>query len=146
MNIACSTCGLQFRPQRSTARFCGPRCRVAAKRTRDRGTPITRAATRPSVAPDAAPSVTAPIRVSDSQTPQIVTLRRKSLKLDPRIAPDAEWPAMFRIRLPDGSLSDLMNLSRAKDALAVVCDKAKREREILSASRDEILVPAPCHG
>jgi hypothetical protein len=121
MNIACSTCGLQIRSQRSTARFCGPRCRVAAKRTRDRGTPITRAATRPSVAPDAVLSVTAPIGMSDRQKPQIVTLRRKPLNLDPRIAPDAKWPAMFRLRLPDGSLSDM----RAKDALAVVCEESK---------------------
>jgi hypothetical protein len=125
MNIACSTCGLQFRSQRSTARFCGPRCRVAAKRTRDRGTPLARAATRPSMAPNAVLSVTAPIGMSDRQKPQIDTLRRKPPKLDPRIAPDAKWPAMFRLRLPDGSLSDMVNLTRAKDALAVVCEESK---------------------
>ena len=125
MNIACSTCGLQFRSQRSTARFCGPRCRVAAKRTRDRGTPVTRAATRPSVTPDAVLSVRVPIGVSDRQKPRIVTLRRKPLNLDPRIVPDPKWPTMFRLRLPDGSLSDMMNLTRAKDALAVLCDESK---------------------
>jgi hypothetical protein len=70
------------------------------------------------MAPDAVLSVTAPIA-------QIVTLRRKPLNLDPRIAPDAKWPAMFRLRLPDGSLSDKVNLTRAKDALAVVCEESK---------------------
>jgi hypothetical protein len=125
MNVACSTCGRKFRPQRSTARFCGPRCRVAAKRTRDRGTPITRAATRPGVAPGAVLSVTAPIGMSGRQKPETVTLRRNPLTLDPRIVPDAKWPAMFRLRLPDGSLSDMLNLPRAKDALAVVCDESK---------------------
>jgi hypothetical protein len=117
MNIACSTCGLQFRSQRSTARFCGPRCRVAAKRTRDRGTPLTRTVTRPSVAPDEVLSVTAPIGMSDRQKPRVVTLRRKSLKLDPRIAPDPKWPGMYRIKRPDGSLSDMANLTRCRDAL-----------------------------
>jgi hypothetical protein len=113
----CPACGSQFRPQRSTARFCGPRCRVAANRSRDRGTPLTRAATRPSVARDAVLSVTVPIGVSDRQKPQIVTLRRKPLKLDPRIVPDPKWPGMYRIKRPDGSLSDMANLTRCRDGL-----------------------------
>jgi hypothetical protein len=37
--------------------------------------------------------------------------------LDPRIVPDAKWPNMYRIRLPGGGLSDMVNLTRAKDAL-----------------------------
>jgi hypothetical protein len=49
----------------------------------------------------------------------------KNRRSNPRIAPDAKWPAMFRLRLPDGSLSDMVNLPRAKDALAVVCDESK---------------------
>ena len=38
-----------------------------------------------------------------------------SRKLDPRIVPDAK--GMYRVRLPDGSLTDMLNLARAKDAL-----------------------------
>jgi hypothetical protein len=117
MSATCHACGSHFRPQRSTARFCGPRCRVAAKRTRDRGTPLARAATRPSVTPDVVLSVTLPIGVSDRQKPQIVTLRRKALKLDPRIVPDPKWPGMYRIKQPDGSLSDMANLTRCRDGL-----------------------------
>src|SRR5215813_14296361 len=49
----CAACGVQFRPRRSTARFCKARCRKAAQRVRDRGTPVSMAATRPSVASDA---------------------------------------------------------------------------------------------
>jgi hypothetical protein len=134
MNVACSTCGRKFRPQRSTARFCGPRCRVAAKRTRDRGTPITTAATRPSVAPGAVLSVTGPIGMSGRQKPQIVTLRRKPLKLDPRIVPDPKWPGMYRIKHPDGSLSDMANLTRCRDGL-----RSSMRPPI--PSRPEILVP-----
>jgi hypothetical protein len=52
------------------------------------------------------------------QKPQSVTLRRKRPRLDPRIVPDEHWPGMYRIKRPDGSLSDIVNLTRAKDALA----------------------------
>ena len=117
MNASCSACGLQFKPQRSTARFCSPRCRVAARRARDRGTPIGVAATRPSVTAGAVLSVTAPVGMSGGQKPQSVTLRRRPPRLDPRIVPDEHWPGMFRIRRPDGSLSDMANLTRCRDAL-----------------------------
>jgi hypothetical protein len=120
VNVACSTCGLQFISQRSTARFCSSRCRKATQRARDRGIPINVAATRPGVGLDAILSVTATLGISEGQKPQSVTLRRKPANLDPRIVMDAKWPAMFRLRLPDGSLSDMMNLTRAKDALAAM--------------------------
>jgi hypothetical protein len=29
---------------------------------------------------------------------------------------DADWPKMYRVRRPDGSLTDMVNLSRARDA------------------------------
>jgi hypothetical protein len=114
----CSHCDSQLRPKRSTARFCGPRCRVAAQRTRDRGIPIGTVATRPSAAADAILSVTTPVSLSEGQKPQSVTLRRKPPNLDPRIVPDPKWPGMYRIRRPDGLLTDMTSLTRAKDALA----------------------------
>ena len=141
MSATCLACGSQFRPQRSTARFCSPHCRVTAQRARDRGTPIKVAATRPSVTSDAVLSVTATLGMSEGQKQQSVTLRRKPPKLDPRIVPDPKWPGMYRLRLPDGSLSDLVNLPRAKDALAVERDWHLRylqpgcaEREISNLS------------
>ena len=125
MSATCSACGLQFRPQRSTARFCGSRCRKATQRARDRGAPIRVAVTRPGVAVDAVLSVTATSGLFKDQKPKSVTPRRNPPKLDSRIVPDAKWPAMFRLRLSDGSLSDMVSLPRAKDALAVVCDESK---------------------
>jgi hypothetical protein len=59
MSATCSECGLQFKPQRSTARFCSSRCRKATQRARDRGAPIRVAMTCPGVAVDAVLSVTA---------------------------------------------------------------------------------------
>jgi hypothetical protein len=32
------------------------------------------------------------------------------------VAPDPDWPGMYRGQAPDGSLSDMVNLSRARDA------------------------------
>jgi hypothetical protein len=83
------------------------------------------AVTRPGVTLDAVLSVTAASGLPKHRKPRSVTLRRNAPKLNPRIVPDAKWPAMFRLRLPDGSLSDMMNLTRAKDALAVLCDESK---------------------
>src|SRR5260221_4775416 len=40
-----------------------------------------------------------------------------------RIVPDAKYPQMWRIELPDGRLSDMVNRARAKDAaLSIACD------------------------
>jgi hypothetical protein len=60
------------------------------------------AATRPGVGVGAALSVTTPV---------------EPLKLDPHIVPDPKWPGMYRIKRPDGSLSDMANLTRCRDAL-----------------------------
>jgi len=117
MSATCPACGVQFRPQRSTARFCSPRCRKATQRARDRGMPINVAATRPGVGLDAGLSVTRTIGMSEGQKPQSVTLRRKPPKLDPRIVPDAQWAGMYRIRRPNGTLTDMVNLTRANEAL-----------------------------
>jgi hypothetical protein len=116
--VTCAGCGFQFRPERSTARFCSARCRVAAHRARDRGLSVGMPATRLGKAKDADLSVTAPAGMSDGQKPQTVTLRRQPQRLDPRIVPDPKWPGMYRLKRADGSPSDMVNLARATDALA----------------------------
>jgi len=40
------------------------------------------------------------------------------------IVPDEKWPSMWRVRLPDGTLSDMVNLIRAKDAAVTLAGKA----------------------
>jgi hypothetical protein len=44
------------------------------------------------------------------------------------IVRDAKWPNMYRLRLPDGRLTDLLNLVRAKDVLAALGPPIKRPR------------------
>ena len=40
------------------------------------------------------------------------------------VLPDPDWPAMYRVRRPDGSLTDMVNLTRAKDAAATLAEDA----------------------
>ncbi|HEX9322911.1 MAG TPA: hypothetical protein VF913_12430 [Xanthobacteraceae bacterium] len=41
---------------------------------------------------------------------------------------DSKWPGMFRVRLPDGTLSDLVNLSRANDLARDLALEAQESR------------------
>jgi len=44
---------------------------------------------------------------------------RAALKMDfsgYAVVPDLNWPKMYRVRRPDGSITDVVNLSRARDA------------------------------
>jgi hypothetical protein len=46
------------------------------------------------------------------------------------IEPDLTWPGMWRVRLPDGHLTDVVNRSRAKDgASSLALGVLNRERE-----------------
>ena len=39
------------------------------------------------------------------------------------VVPDATYPGMWRVRTPDGGLSDMVNLSRAKDAAVAIAER-----------------------
>jgi hypothetical protein len=43
-------------------------------------------------------------------------LRSRTGRLLATVEPDPEWPLMYRVRLPGGHLTDMLNLTRAKDA------------------------------
>jgi hypothetical protein len=43
--------------------------------------------------------------------------------------PDAAYPGLYRIRSPDGRLSDLANLTRIKDAARVLCERGPPPRD-----------------
>lgn len=47
----------------------------------------------------------------------------RSTKPMVEIVPDAKYPTMWRIRHPDGRLSDMANLTRIKDAAALICER-----------------------
>ena len=123
MSATCHTCHRPFTPQRSTARFCGDACRKVAQRNRDRGVRPKSPATAPAVAVQAILSVTGaqetdnrPLAASVTLISQQPPASKAAPKLDPRIVRDAAYPTMYRIRLCGGGLSEMVNLTRAKDA------------------------------
>lgn len=48
-------------------------------------------------------------------------------RMKARVIPDEAYPEMHRVRWPDGTLSDMANLSRANDAAARFNDTLDRE-------------------
>jgi hypothetical protein len=45
------------------------------------------------------------------------------------VVPDPKWPGMWRVRWPDGTFSDITNLSRAKDAAAAILEGGPPRRD-----------------
>ena len=59
------------------------------------------------------------------------------------VVPDGTWPGMWRVKYRDGSVSDMVNLSRAKDAAMTVVAQSLDIRETpLGASRTAIVTEA----
>lgn len=116
MNSAsCETCHHSFVMQRRSARFCSVACRVAAHRARS---PVTHAASRGAAGRELKPAAGrsgAPQSLGHAAGDTRVTLRAVG------IVPDERWPGMWRIKFVDGRLSDMINLTRAKD-----CGKVQR--------------------
>jgi hypothetical protein len=57
------------------------------------------------------------VRSSVTDKTAAVTGRKAAPDILPAgIVPDARWPGMYRLVLADGSLSDMVNLTRAKEA------------------------------
>jgi hypothetical protein len=46
----------------------------------------------------------------------------------PKVAPDEAHPVMWRVRWPDGRLSDMTNLTRAKDAVTFFIETEERRQ------------------
>jgi hypothetical protein len=55
----------------------------------------------------------------DADVPLTGHVSRASKPLPKGIVPDAKYPGMYRLVLPGGALSDMVNLTRAKDALCL---------------------------
>jgi hypothetical protein len=108
----CLHCERPFRPRRSTARFCSNRCRLNSHRSVAARTPLTATETPPG----AIVSVSGAVGLQ-KQSPAISETLSGGRPLPRGIVPDAKWSGMYRLRLPDGELSDMVNLTRAKDAL-----------------------------
>ena len=47
------------------------------------------------------------------------------------VMPDDHWPGMWRVHWPDGALSDMVNLTRARDAAAAIAERGPPRRNPL---------------
>src|SRR5262249_27694567 len=115
---ACSHCGSKFKPLRRSARFCRPSCRVAAHRKSDCN------ANKPARTPPdhAQASQKGSEVLSGRSEPKNGSAATKRLSVTGQydaftIIRDAQWSGMHRIRRPDASLTGMINLTRAKEAL-----------------------------
>ena len=71
---------------------------------------VTRIAKKRKKAPHPLSAVTTPFQHIESSreiTTEKTVEGHPKTPLDPRIVPNAKWPGMYRIRLPDGLLSDM---------------------------------------
>ena len=120
-------------------RYCSANCRKAAskaRRTRSE-TPVTEPITRPATPIKASQATYTCSGVAHRPNPinlAIVSRASKStrpaLQMDfggYTVIPDTDWPAMYRVRRPDGSLTDMANLTRARDAARQFADQAQRQ-------------------
>jgi hypothetical protein len=115
MSATCSHCGGEFKPLRRSARFCGSTCRVAAHRRigcNAKGRPE-----KPAEAPvgfqngSGAPPPSPASKNAPAPTTCLSVTRPHA------IIPDGQWPGMYRIKRRDGSVTDMVNSTRAKEAL-----------------------------
>jgi hypothetical protein len=125
-SITCEQCGKEFDAVRTDARFCGPACRKAASRAKnDRGSVDKRPGEPLGEGNQCDLSVTTTSAEAPPSKSVSVTHNRP---LPPGLVADPDWPGMFRVVRPDGSLSDMVNYTRAVDALRA---QHSRERERL---------------
>jgi hypothetical protein len=73
------------------------------------------------------------------------------------VEPDSVYPNMWRVVWPDGRVSDMVNLARAKDAALVLCQRGPpaRDDRLLhwrlnhldspSGARTRVLLAGPAH-
>jgi hypothetical protein len=113
--VTCSNCRKAFHPVRRSARYCGSTCRKAANRK------VCHANSSPHSPSQAPPASQNGSGVhSGRPKPKNVPSTRSTLSVTRRgfvIVPDVKWPGMYRLRCPDGTLTDLINITRARDAL-----------------------------
>ena len=134
--VTCAACGRRVQRRMRGQRYCSARCREK-NRGRVRKAFLghdTRAPTTPikkyssingleDVQTGASTGIPAPAAlrggrydINDLTWDRITLCQRRGGRVMATIEPDSTWPSMWRVRMPDGHLTDLVNLTRAKDA------------------------------
>jgi hypothetical protein len=50
------------------------------------------------------------------------------------VVPDKEWRGMYRVRKPDGRLTDMVNLTRARDAARCFAEQERQQERLAIAA------------
>lgn len=106
----CAGCRREFAASRSTAQFCSTACRVSVHR----GKRLTPTETGPGRVLSVTPSRPSP---HPTGTVSCNAKAPKTPTLHPRLVQDKSYPRMYRIKKKDGTVSDMVSLARAKEAL-----------------------------
>lgn len=59
------------------------------------------------------------------------------------VVPDEQHPTLWRVRRPDGSLSDMVNLSRAKDAAVAMLGRTLKAPQSPSGGQGRLFEAHP---
>ena len=123
----CAICRKSFTRRRSTARFCSPRCRQRAHRraglSRVGELKNAKASSKRDVRPTRGPCNSGvglctlnPSSKTAPQQPEPVS-GSVTRSFTPFLLADQHWPGMWRIAFQNGRLSDMLNITRAREAM-----------------------------
>jgi hypothetical protein len=123
-------------------RYCSATCRKLASKAR--GTPVKgpvsgasmrQKAPQGTIPSSGVTSAMAPINFASISGAQKST--RPALPMTfgrYTVVPDTEWLFMYRVRRPDGTLTDMVNLTRARDAAQCFADQERRQEPFQRAA------------
>ena len=131
--VACSQCGRTVPRRARQQRFCSTRCRNQAKNRNRSRKAFLAPARHPTLGGEPNPPEKAnKINALQGRESRPSNLQKRDFRLPvdlpTGIVPDKRWPGMYRVRLADGSFSDMLNLARAKDVVAAASEGAKRRK------------------
>jgi hypothetical protein len=137
--VACWQCARTVPRRARQQRFCSTRCRNQAKNRNRSRKAFLGPARHPTLGGEPNPlekanKNKAVQRRKSGPSPPILPPRRPAplgaRNLPPEVVPDERWQGMYRVRLADGSLSDMLNLARAKDLVAAASEGAVKSIRI----------------
>jgi hypothetical protein len=133
-NFPCEVCRQWFTRRRLTARFCSPRCRQRAHRRATRlplheirsanghsQRNVAKSGRGPSDSAEGVSKPPPPFNHVAAAQPDSF-----AVSSTPHLVQDQQFPNMWRIAFPDGRLSIMVNITRAKDALALAKRRSRR--------------------
>ena len=133
-HLPCEVCRQFFSPRRTSARFCSSKCRQRAHRRASRLSldeinahsqhNVDKSAQGPSGSAEVVGKPPPPVTQTAAHQPAVAS-NSSALSSTPYLVQDQRFPNMWRTAFPDGRHSNMVNITRAKDALAL----AKRRRD-----------------